>query len=822
MFAYILLIFMSLTFCLQAQIANVVPEKTLLLNQKVTNLGDIANVYVDDFLNYYVLSKDNKNINIFNSSGELVKKIPADNNTKLFDNPVDLCVQKNGKIAVLDKGLKRLIIVNQDGERQAVYGNSGSNLGNLDNPAQVDFDSYGNYYVFDKGNKTVIKFNKQGLYRGAIAAKNCISFAVGLDQCIHLLTKADNGFVIQVYYPNFTIKKQLTIRNITEPTDFVINKFNQYYINDIELCSVFHYDSTGMPTGIKIGIKGSSGSVGTFSDPTFICSQYVSDLNDKIYVFDEKFSSIQSFNLNFKEVQQKPTTPLVKMDVEFVESQKMDFYKYLYIYNDIFYYILNDNTLLAKKGSEEIFRLTKEGQKQKGINLSEPIALTVYNNKMYVVDNDDNKVVIIDASNGFNLSQFGESGSNEGQLKAPNDIASDLNGKIYVSDYKNNRINIYNEQGMYINKILLTNNRPLKISVSKTNTLYILMEDKKNIFYLEQDKNRIETLMLNGLSIDYEVGTIASIDENMLLVYDEYFGVIHVFENYKKIAEFLSRGENEAQMPSINLIAIKQGNNSLFVNSSKINVQKQFRLLIPPAEPKDVKINVSNDGVAELVWIGDEKRAASYLIFRKKQDEKDFQLFTKLENTKLILENPSETILQYAIIAETKDGLQSKLSANIDDELSYLLFLKDYQPQQAIKRLQELKYLNPIGIVNRISLIYRELIEKYSASSNWDMVVNSLSELIKEKPDESSTYIELANVYKTLLRYSDGIRVLNDAKIRFSDNLSVYQNLIRLQYLNKDYAGTIAMCKEALLKFADNEKIMQSLAEAYISNNQKE
>jgi hypothetical protein len=54
---------------------------------------------------------------------------------------------------------------------------------------------------------------------------------------------------------------------------------------------------------------------------------------------------------------------------------------------------------------------------------------------------------------------------------------------------------------------------------------------KKSIFYLESEKNKVESLQLAGLSIDFEIGTIASIDENMLLVYDDYYGVIHVFDN---------------------------------------------------------------------------------------------------------------------------------------------------------------------------------------------------------------------------------------------------------------------------------------------------
>ncbi len=806
-----------------AQIADVTPVKTLLLNQKVTNLGDVANIYVDDFFNYYVLSKDNKNINIFNSNGDFVKKIPADNNSKLFDTPVDLCVQKDGKIAVLDRGTKRIVILNQDGEKQLVFGNSGSYLGSLDNPYNIDFDIYGNYYVYDKGNKTIIKFNKQGLYRGAISAKDYVGFAVGLDQNIHVLVSSNQGYQIQIYYPNLTLKKQINIKGLTDVSDFTIDKFNKYYIADRELCSVIQYDSMGAATGIKIGIKGSSGSVGTFSKPTFISVQSENDSKERVYIYDEKFSSIQSFYVNYKEPQIKPIIPMVKMDVEFIGTNKVEEYKYLSIgSNGVFYYILMDNTLLAKRGNEEVFRLPKNLQKQYNVILSEPVALAEYNNKVYILDSDDDKVVIVDADHGFNLSQFGENGTNEGQLKSPNDIVIDSKGKIYVSDYKNNRINIYNEQGMYLSKISLGEKRPVKLAISKSNTLYIAVEDQKTIYFMANENLRLENLILNGLSLDYEIGTIASIDENILLIYDNYYGIIHVFENYKKIAEFISRGESLAQMPVINFMAADNSNNNLYVSNFKTNFQKQFRLLIPPADPRDVKLNVTNEGIAELLWIGDKKRASNYLIYRKKTDEKEYALYTKTDIEKLVLDKPSEFIYEYAVMAESKDGLQSRLSNSVKDELSYLLFLKDYQPQQAIKRLNELKEINSIGITNRIGSIYRELIEKYRASSNWDMMINTLAELIKAKPDESNTYIELANAYKTILRYSDGIKVLNEAKLKFTDNLNVYLNLIRLEYLNKNYTGTISLCKEALVKFPDNEKIMQNLAEAYLSNNQKE
>ncbi|MFH0736011.1 MAG: tetratricopeptide repeat protein [bacterium] len=821
MLAYLLSI-LSLFSGLLIQDAEIKFEKNLNLKEKAINIGDVSNIYVDEYFNYYVLDTDNKKVIVFNSNIDLVKKIPAENTTKLFDTPIDIAVLKDGKILVLDKGLKKVIILNNDGEKLSEFGVAGSELGNFDNPTQIDVDYYGNIYVLDVGNKTIIKFNQQGLYRGSINIKNPVSFAISVNQTIHVLVNMDDIYTIQVFTKELTLKTQLALRSLKEPTDLVINKFNEYYIVDYELGSVFQFDSTGKTINQKIGIKGSNANVGTFAEPKKLCYQFVNDKDDRIYVFDEKFISIQSFDVILKETRIKIIAPQVKLDVQFLESAKIDPYIYLTINSNIFYFILPDYTLLAKRGNEEVFRITKQNAKQKNITLSDPVAIAVSNNKMYVVDESEDAVLMFDAKTGDYFSRFGESGSNDGQLNSPNGIVIDNTGKVYISDYKNSRINIYNEQGMYISKILIPNARPIKIACSLSNVIYVLLENKKNIYFVDVEKNKLEALSVQTLLADYEITTIAAVDQNILIAYDENYGIIHIFDNYKKVSEFLSKGEGTTQMKTVKNLSVNMSSNTIYVGTKDVNFSKVYKLLIPPSTPADIKLTVNNNGFAEIIWKGDDQRAAYYRVYRKREEDKEFQLFTKTTEPKIALETPAEFIYLYSIVAVSKDELVSANSEKISDEFSYLLFLKDYQPQQAIKKLETMKDLNPTGVITRIGLIYRDLIEKYRADKNYEMVIITLQEIIKIKPEDLDSYIELANAYKSLLKFSDGIKVLTDAKNRFSENVNVYVSLIRLSYLNKEYSNTIGICKEALVKFPDNEKILVSLAESYVSNNQKD
>ena len=69
------------------------------------------------------------------------------------------------------------------------------------------------------------------------------------------------------------------------------------------------------------------------------------------------------------------------------------------------------------------------------------------NNNLYVVDGLCNRVQKFDTDGNF-LLQFGEKGSGDGQLMGPYDAATH-NGYIYVTEYHNKRISVFESEGKF-------------------------------------------------------------------------------------------------------------------------------------------------------------------------------------------------------------------------------------------------------------------------------------------------------------------------------------------------------------------------------------
>lgn len=74
--------------------------------------------------------------------------------------------------------------------------------------------------------------------------------------------------------------------------------------------------------------------------------------------------------------------------------------------------------------------------------------ITINSDKIYATDYSSSYVQVFDPNGKF-LFKWGEYGDGEGQFLGPNGIAADLNGNIYVLDY---RIQKFTSQGNFISK----------------------------------------------------------------------------------------------------------------------------------------------------------------------------------------------------------------------------------------------------------------------------------------------------------------------------------------------------------------------------------
>ena len=78
-----------------------------------------------------------------------------------------------------------------------------------------------------------------------------------------------------------------------------------------------------------------------------------------------------------------------------------------------------------------------------------PTAVAIRGDVMYVCENNNNRVQKFSISRRSFISKFGSRGSGNGQFSHPRGICIDPVGKVFVSDYSNQRIQVFQADGSF-------------------------------------------------------------------------------------------------------------------------------------------------------------------------------------------------------------------------------------------------------------------------------------------------------------------------------------------------------------------------------------
>ncbi len=116
------------------------------------------------------------------------------------------------------------------------------------------------------------------------------------------------------------------------------------------------------------------------------------------------------------------------------------------------------------------FRVVHEIGQESTDPLSLPTDVALASNgDIYVVDSGNHRIVVFDSS-GSRIRQFGEEGSDDGQLQGPVGIGIGPDGGIYVADRGNNRIMRFSADGSFLSSIALMEDKqevvPIDVAVS--------------------------------------------------------------------------------------------------------------------------------------------------------------------------------------------------------------------------------------------------------------------------------------------------------------------------------------------------------------------
>ena len=127
----------------------------------------------------------------------------------------------------------------------------------------------------------------------------------------------------------------------------------------------------------------------------------------------------------------------------------------------------------------------------------------------YVADGYGNSRIIKFSAQGKYLFEWGKKGDKAGEFNIPHGIDLDENGNVYVADRENNRIQVFNAEGKFLNQITNENfGNICAVSIDKTTNLLLTVDDVSflkikhrgsDVILIDSNKNVISQFGRSGL-----------------------------------------------------------------------------------------------------------------------------------------------------------------------------------------------------------------------------------------------------------------------------------------------------------------------------------
>lgn len=792
--------------------------------QLPNNADEITGFYIDDLLNQYLIDKGENKLWIFNPEGQLIKQIPQSKEVKLFDKPVSVCTSKEGNIIVLNQGSRKINILDKDGNELYNFGNNKSFLSSFDKPQKLVRDSENNLYVLDIGADKIIKFNIDGLFLSSIKVEDAISISIDKFQNLYVLSEYQNNFMVQKFDNKFKQTRKFFIVGLKKPIDIAANDYDEVFILDRDLGSILHYQDSGNFLNHKIGSKMSDKGIGQFSEPTLCFVKQQSSGSEKVFIYDNDFLYLQSFDLVINYNRNQSINNETKFKVKLTDKAFKFGFSSAVISNDTIFAITKGNTIEVTKGEQLLYKLSKDDGKNNTIakyTLSEPSGIAKFGNVLFVTDADENKIHLFNSSTGQIISSQSGKGSEEGMLKSPRDILIAKNGMIYVADYGNNRINIYSSQGISTGSIKSPSenvlNSPVKLAMDSKDNLYILTE-KQGIYLYNLKSNGLRSLALNGVSNPSE---ITIVDYDILLVFDDKLGSLFMFKDDELFYQFFSKGTDSNELLSVSEIYYNLNSSKLYLSDMENQKTKIFKMMFEPPIPNEVVLTINNDGNSEIKWNKNSSKVAYYNIWQKEVNKDSKKLISREKNNFYIINEDQKNIFEYAIEAVSEDEIKSGLSDFVKDEFSFYKFISEEKPDSAIECFQKIRSMNDKVIDNRLAIIYRKLANKFLTDKDYQNYFNNISLLEKLKGPKLELYNEKAKVYEELRKYREASLELESANQKFPNNKNLISNLFRIYFITKEYNKVIDIFNNANSSIQEDENTLENLAKAlkYLGRN---
>ncbi|MFV2059055.1 MAG: NHL repeat-containing protein [Gammaproteobacteria bacterium] len=218
------------------------------------------------------------------------------------------------------------------------------------------------------------------------------------------------------------------------------------------------------------------------------------------------------------------------------------------------------------------------------MELSLPSDVATLGNKIYIVDGDNHRILVLNDKGKF-LFSFGKKGHKKAEFFYPVGIFVANNGEIYVADTKNYRIQKFTARGKHIKtinsisgKIKIKKVRPVDISVNeKTKEIYVTTKHHRIVVYNQAGK-KVREWGENGKQdgMFRYPGAIVSMSDERIAIVDILNTRVQVFRNKGRYSfQVSSFGVQPGRLIRPKGIALGK-NENMYISDSYMDVIQVF------------------------------------------------------------------------------------------------------------------------------------------------------------------------------------------------------------------------------------------------------
>ncbi len=401
--------------------------------------------------------------------------------------------------AVTDLATAAVAIINLNGKTEAGFGEKGNKAGMLKEPLALAYSVNNRLYAVDGSSAQVSVFNRNGVFLYGLGQ-------AGLDPKLRLKQPAQVGVdylervyvlepgssaTLSVYHDSGETIKRLESEELKsllggkiDITALAVDPVGRLFLADSAAGKILQLDWQNGKVLQSFGSKGKG--PGQYQDAVGLAIS----ADNRIAVADASLKKIDVYQLGGAAPSQPERAWLANVgQAEFLPAAC-----------NVGYSMYNLDILCLNQKQKTVQILDMKGKPLKSLSakFEEPVQ-AAFNDKNIVVL-DDNKIFVF-GIDGTLLTEFGKSGSGDGQFRGAVDVFLS-NNRIYVAEKGNKRVQIFSLKGVYLNKLPAKSDQEIPVLQAPAS---LAVDSNGNIYVADAGKNLI-SVFSGSRDLMYEIG----------------------------------------------------------------------------------------------------------------------------------------------------------------------------------------------------------------------------------------------------------------------------------------------------------------------------